>query len=53
MEIGQFQVYTGDGKGKITAALGLALRASVHLTDDPKDVQASSARSKRSGGCPA
>ena len=28
MEIGQFQVYTGDGKGKTTAALGLALRAS-------------------------
>ena len=27
MEIGQFQVYTGDGKGKTTAALGLALRA--------------------------
>ena len=28
METGQFQVYTGDGKGKTTAALGLALRAS-------------------------
>ena len=28
MEIGQFQVYTGEGKGKTTAALGLALRAS-------------------------
>ena len=28
MQIGQFQVYTGDGKGKTTAALGLALRAS-------------------------
>lgn len=27
MEQGQFQVYTGDGKGKTTAALGLALRA--------------------------
>ena len=27
MELGQFQVYTGDGKGKTTAALGLALRA--------------------------
>lgn len=27
MQIGQFQVYTGDGKGKTTAALGLALRA--------------------------
>ena len=28
MQNGQFQVYTGDGKGKTTAALGLALRAS-------------------------
>ena len=28
MELGQFQVYTGDGKGKTTAALGMALRAS-------------------------
>lgn len=27
MRDGQFQVYTGDGKGKTTAALGLALRA--------------------------
>ncbi len=27
MEIGFVQVYTGDGKGKTTAALGLALRA--------------------------
>ena len=28
MKKGQFQVYTGNGKGKTTAALGLALRAS-------------------------
>ena len=28
MKLGQFQIYTGDGKGKTTAALGLALRAS-------------------------
>ena len=28
MRIGQFQVYTGNGKGKTTAALGLALRSS-------------------------
>lgn len=27
MKDGQFQVYTGNGKGKTTAALGLALRA--------------------------
>ena len=28
MKIGQFQVYTGNGKGKTTASLGLVLRAS-------------------------
>lgn len=27
MEQGQFQIYTGDGKGKTTAAIGLAIRA--------------------------
>ena len=28
VNIGQLQIYTGDGKGKTTAALGLVLRAS-------------------------
>ena len=27
MEKGYLQIYTGDGKGKTTAAVGLALRA--------------------------
>jgi cob(I)alamin adenosyltransferase len=30
MERGYIQVYTGEGKGKTTAALGLTLRASGH-----------------------
>lgn len=30
MKKGLLQVYTGDGKGKTTASLGLALRASGH-----------------------
>lgn len=30
MEQGRIQVYTGDGKGKSTAAIGLAVRAAGH-----------------------
>lgn len=30
LKIGLIQVYTGDGKGKTTAALGLAIRAAGH-----------------------
>ena len=34
-ELGLLQVYTGDGKGKTTASLGLAFRAIGHGQHEP------------------
>lgn len=44
MDIGQFQVYTGNGKGKTTASMGLILRAvgaglSVYFGQFIKDME--------------
>lgn len=52
MELGQFQVYTGDGKGKTTAALGLTLRAwgaglRVYFGQFMKDVETSEIQALR------
>ena len=33
LEVGKIQIYTGDGKGKTTAALGLAFRAAGYGLD--------------------
>ena len=35
MEKGYVQIYTGNGKGKTTAALGLITRGSVGVREHP------------------
>lgn len=52
MTNGQFQVYTGEGKGKTTAAIGLAVRASgaglrVYIGQFIKDAEYSEVRALR------
>lgn len=49
MENGQFQIYTGNGKGKTTAAIGLAIRAAgaglkVYIGQFIKDMEYSEVR---------
>lgn len=57
MERGYVHVYTGDGKGKTTAALGLAVRAlgaglSVHVVQFIKSNEYSEIRTLRRLGIP-
>ena len=55
MEQGQFQIYTGDGKGKTTAAIGLAVRAAgaglrVYIGQFIKDMEYSEVSVLRKAG---
>lgn len=57
MEHGYLQVYTGDGKGKTTAALGLVMRAlgaglSVHVVQFIKSMEYHELRVLRGLGVP-
>ena len=57
MEHGYLQVYTGDGKGKTTAALGLVIRAlgaglSVHVVQFIKSMEYHELRTLRGLGVP-
>lgn len=56
LEVGKVQIYTGDGKGKTTAALGLAMRATgyglnVLMLQFERSCTAPSTTPRRAWGC--